>query len=152
MNTIKIVRSKGLSNSAATYGKAWFNNIYLGVCVEQPWNNNLQGHSCIPDGTYELHAHESPKHPNSVSFHNPSLNIYAEPYLIPKGINGRSDCLIHSANFANQLEGCVALGLDYMKGSDGKPMGVTSSKVTIDKLTTLWADRKNLQAVVSWSD
>jgi hypothetical protein len=76
--------------------------------IEQPWRNNLQGKSCVPAGFYLLIPYYSPKHGATWRLHAPTLNVYGtEP--VPAG--GRSYCEIHSANFAEQLEGCIALGL-----------------------------------------
>ena len=77
--------------------------------IEQPWRNNLAGHSCVPFGTYNLIPYNSPKHGPTWCLDNPSLNIYGQSSVPP---NGRSFCEIHSANWAEQLEGCIALGLD----------------------------------------
>ena len=77
--------------------------------LEQPWRDNLPDHSCVPDGQYNLIPYNSPKHGPTWCLHNSALNIYAtEP--IPEG--GRGYCEIHSANWAEQLKGCIALGLD----------------------------------------
>ena len=77
--------------------------------IEQPWRNNLKGHSCVPVGTYDLIPYQSPRHGATWQLHNPALNIYGRGN-VPEG--GRSACEIHSANWAEQLEGCIALGLD----------------------------------------
>lgn len=88
--------------------------------IEQPWKENLKGHSCVPTGTYELHPHNSPKHPHVWALHNPELNVYAEPGPdVPE--TGRTDCLIHPANWAWQLEGCIAPGTGRSP-SDKGPM------------------------------
>lgn len=78
--------------------------------IEQPWRENLKGHSCVPVGLYELVPFQSPKHGATWQLHNPTLNIYGRGE-VPDG--GRSLCEIHSANWAEQLEGCIALGLDH---------------------------------------
>jgi hypothetical protein len=150
MNTIKIVRNRKLSNNKSTYGQMFLNDQFLFVTVEQPWNNNLKGHSCFPVGSYKLLKHDSVKHGPVVSFHNPELNIYAEPNLIPAGVDGRSDCLIHSANYANELMGCIAPGMSYMRDQKNNIIGVAGSKVAMTKLEGLWGDRSNLIAVVQW--
>lgn len=81
--------------------------------IEQPWRDNVQGQSCVPGGAYIMIPYYSPKHGATWCLHNPSLNIYgSEP--VPAG--GRSYCEIHSANWSEQLEGCIALGLT------GQPM------------------------------
>lgn len=76
--------------------------------VEQPWNDNNEDKSCVPAGTYQLIPYLSPKHGSTWCLHNPGLNIYGMGD-IPLG--GRSYVEIHSANWAEQLEGCIALGM-----------------------------------------
>jgi hypothetical protein len=87
--------------------------------IELPWLNNQANKSCVPDGTYELIPYNSPMHGPTWCLHNPTLNIYGE-WPAPAG--GRTSCEIHSANWATQLLGCIALGeecqpmLDPMTG------------------------------------
>lgn len=150
MNTIEIYRSKKLSTLEATYGSLAFNGILVAYTVELPWKDNIPGKSCIPEGKYELHPHDSLKHPLVVSFHNPLLNVYAEPVLVPAGVHGRTDCLIHSANFVSELEGCLAPGVDYMYNTTHQPVGVKESKICISRLQKLWGNREGLEAVISW--
>ena len=86
--------------------------------IEQPWRNNLQGHSCVPEGLYELVWYVSPRHGGTYCLRNPGLRIMGSDALTPQQLSDgyRSFCEIHSANWAGQLEGCIAVGLD------GQPM------------------------------
>lgn len=73
--------------------------------LELPWKNNEKNVSCVPPGVYQLIPYTSPKHDSTWYLENTDL-----------GVGGagahRSFCEIHSANWASQLEGCIALGLD----------------------------------------
>lgn len=84
---------------------------YFGI--EQPWRDNLPGHSCIPEGVYELHPYRSPMHGDTYCFYNPDLKIMGAEPLTPEqqAAGYRNVCEIHSANFSEQLRGCLALGL-----------------------------------------
>ena len=85
--------------------------------IELPWDNNLNDQSCIPPGDYELIRYQSPAHGQTWCFHNPTLGVWATPDLIPAGtVGARSYSELHSANWARQLLGCCALGLN------GQPM------------------------------
>lgn len=79
--------------------------------IELPWRNNAHDTSCVPAGTYALIPYFSPKHnAQTWCLHNPALSVYGtDP--VPAG--GRDHCEIHSANWAEQLLGCIALGLDH---------------------------------------
>lgn len=80
--------------------------------IEQPWRDNQKGVSCVPMGLYELVPYLSPTHGATWCLHNPPLGIYAGfgPRAAPPG--GRDFCELHSANWARQLEGCIALGIE----------------------------------------
>jgi hypothetical protein len=74
--------------------------------IERPWMDNESGTSCVPEGTYQLIPYLSPKHGQTWCLENEALGVTAD------GHGGtRSRCEIHSANWATQLEGCIALGL-----------------------------------------
>jgi hypothetical protein len=86
--------------------------------LEQPWCDNEVGHSCVPAGLYDLIPYYSPRHDETWCLSNPALNIMGADILTPSQVLAgmRSMVEIHSANWAEQLEGCVALGLE------GQPM------------------------------
>lgn len=102
--------------------------------IEQPWRDNEIGHSCVPPGLYELVPYDSPVHGTTWCLHNPALNIFAG--IPPEG--GRAYCEIHSANFASQLQGCIALGtaLGAMKDpqSGENVSAVYSSRAALSEL------------------
>lgn len=139
---IKIERIK--YTSKGTYGVIYFNDKKIGVTVEQPWNNNAKGSSCIPKGKYQLQPWDSAKYGKVVVFVNPLLNVFREEKDIPKGTTGRSYCLIHNANYPHELRGCVAVGDKFMTDSSGEPIGVSNSKATLANLRLLWGDRTDL--------
>ncbi len=102
--------------------------------IEQPWANNRPFHSCVPPGQYTLEPHDTPKHPQVWALVNPALLIFHElPPNPPAG--ARSACLIHSANWAFELEGCIAPGLGTTLSPRG-PM-VTSSVEALARLRGL---------------
>jgi len=74
--------------------------------VEQIWQNNQPDHSCIPVGEYTIEPHDSEAHPASWALVNWDLGI--AHYKTP-GV-ARWGCLIHSANRAGELLGCIAPG------------------------------------------
>lgn len=78
--------------------------------IELPWLNNIKGQSCVPVGKYDLIPYNSPTHGPTWCLHNPDLNVYGTG-IVPK--DGRDHCELHSANWARQLLGCIALGLDH---------------------------------------
>ncbi len=146
---IEIVRDRANSDANGTFGAMSIDGQPFCVTCEQPWNNNAQGHSCIPVGEYQLLPYNSDAHGHTVVFHNPALGIYGWPDLIPAGHTGRSLCEIHSANWPDELQGCVAVG-KVRADIQPKGMGVTSSKVTMNALMEKWGDRAGLTATISY--
>ena len=118
----------------------WFHTI------ERPWvpaddhPGGMNGVSCVPPGRYALVRHDTTLHPETWALVNPELGVWHEPGDIPKGQGGRSSVLIHPANFARELEGCIAPGV-ARSWSNGYAM-VTSSRVAFARIKALvpWTD------------
>lgn len=64
--------------------------------IERPWLLNKPWESCIPDGEYSMNSYSSETYPNVWQIAN---------------VPGRTHILIHAANYADQLAGCIAPGL-----------------------------------------
>ena len=106
MKTIYIIRD--VVGRKACLGNLYIkdeNNIPVFGCntVERGWNNNQKSISCIPVGKYPIVLEYSPR------FDTMLWEI--------KEVPGRSECKIHSANFAKDLNGCIAPGY-YRKDMD----------------------------------
>ncbi len=87
--------------------------------LELPWKNNQTSVSCIPAGTYSMIKHTSPK--------------FGPCYWI-QNVPGRSEILVHPANFVRQLRGCIAPGLTHADIDGDGNIDVTNSKVAMQKL------------------
>lgn len=74
--------------------------------IEQPWRDNQKRVSCVPPGRYDLIPYMSPTH--GATWYLENLDL---------GVGGagadRSYCEIHAANWARQLEGCIAFGTSH---------------------------------------
>lgn len=98
-------------------------NIYT---VERPWicedpedtRGGLPFKSCIPEGTYEIRRFKRSNGDIVWSLENDSLGVF-----VRKGDRlydtDRYACLIHSANRADQVVGCIAPGLGALNRSGG---------------------------------
>lgn len=95
----------------------------------------LKGVSCVPLGEYRLIPHSSEGHPRVWALVNGALEIYHWDWDVPKDRVGiaRTVCLIHVANWASELEGCVAIGKQRIRDSSGHWM-VTDSRNAINEL------------------
>lgn len=89
--------------------------------IERPWLDNRIKVSCIAQGEYNVVPYTSAKNPDVWEVTN---------------VPGRSKILIHVANFADQLEGCIApgLGSGYMRHNKELQKAVTSSRMAIRQM------------------
>lgn len=82
--------------------------------LERPWRAGMPGgmpfESCVPDGEYELLRHTRPSGDAVLALRNPDLHVY---YTKEErgAASGRYLILIHSANYVEQVAGCIAPGL-----------------------------------------
>lgn len=111
----------------ATFGE-WFNEQGTRLCVtvERPWQNNRPNVSCIPEGEYTLHAHTSPSKGACLSIEAPTLGVTLT------GPSLRTACLVHVANRAVELQGCIAPGERF--GVIGGDWAVLNSRNALDAL------------------
>ena len=124
--------------------------------IEKPWVPapnlpcGLKGHSCVPAGTYRLERHSSDAHPNVWALVNPQLGVYHWPWDEPKQLQGiaRDCCLIHPANFASELEGCIAPGKSRGKDAATGCWRVFDSRDAINELRTLIGTLADLQLII----
>jgi len=99
MKTITLTRHS--YHPAATIGKMRIENsredsYFLFHTIERPWLDNKPFESCIPEGEYIVEPYSSEKYP--------------DVYEI-KDVPGRTKILIHVANYAKDVQGCIGLGL-----------------------------------------
>lgn len=127
---LTLIRERAISTSTETQGTLRIGDLVL-FTIEQPWNNNVIGHSCIPTGSYRVIPHVSPTKGDCWIIDGPAQNVYAENP--PSG--GRSLILIHSANFASQLEGCIAPGMN--RGQIDGIDAVLSSREAMTQLQSI---------------
>ncbi len=121
--------------------------VFLWDGIEQPRNHDLPGHSCIPAGEYVMvphisgHLHEqdgvTPLH--TWALVNAGLGVF-HTLADATGYTGsypvRTECLLHPANFARELEGCGAPG-DSRLQMVNKTWMVTNSRYTFDHIRTI---------------
>lgn len=93
--------------------------LFSSVSLERGWMNNYPNISCYPIGEYWLVYEYSNK------FKCMLWEIY--------GIERRSECKFHSANFWWQLNGCNALGLRFKDMNRDGFKDITYSKNTMQQ-------------------
>ena len=145
-----------------TEGILMLNDGTTFATIEQPWVPNPNGalggkpfHSCVPDGMYRVMPHVSKSKGNVWIFWNPELGVWKFPQdHLETGDDGRDVCYMHSANWAAQLEGCVAPGLFrrpmLRKGQAFTENAVTSSGAAMRKLhEALGGSRQHILSIES---
>ena len=97
-----------------TEGRLWLNDDEFVYTLERPWVDGLPGgmpfESCVPDGEYEIIPHQRPNGDRVFALRNPDLSVYYTDEE-RNGRDGRYLILIHSANWVEQIVGCIAPGL-----------------------------------------
>ena len=83
--------------------------------VERPWLQNKANVSCIPPGSYGYAVTQSPRFKQDLI----RLNDDELP-------GGRFAILLHPANQASELQGCIAPGMDFAHFDGGR--GVSNSR------------------------
>lgn len=98
------------------------------VCcvVERAWLNNAPSQSCIPEGSYALYPHQSPKFGDCYALESKELGVTRY------GPSLRTHILIHKANSPKELEGCLAPGVDF--GFVGGEWAVMNSTAAFNSL------------------
>ena len=108
--------------------------------MERPWLNNQPHVSCVPTGRYLLELVPSPL----VTRITKGKHKFAFRLI---NVSGRSHILIHPANKALELQGCIAPGRDY--GLIGTTMAVKYSQQAFDILmTVLVAESQPIELVI----
>ena len=98
---------------------------HLCVTIERSADDPI--HPCIPPGTYDFYRFQSP--------HNGDV-------WRTDSVPNRTLIEIHAANFAYQLEGCIAVG-DTI-GKIGDTPAIFNSKMTLAKLRAILPDKFTL--------
>lgn len=88
--------------------------LYSENSLERGWLDNKQMESCVPANTYRIVLEWS--------------NRFKKFLWEIKGVPNRSECKIHAANYWNQLNGCIALGLGLADINGDGLLDVTRSK------------------------
>jgi hypothetical protein len=106
------------------FGRLLKSGVQVAYTVEQPYRDNKPFVSCVPAGRYELVPFNSPKYGRTVALRNHAIGVG-----VNKGDSVRYACLIHAANRATELQGCIALG-DKL-GCVGGDWAILNSKNTV---------------------
>lgn len=91
--------------------------LFTSKSIERGWNDNKKMISCLPVGRYPLLLEWS--------------NRFNKMLWEIKNSGPRTECKFHSANYARQLNGCIALGQKAIDIDGDGQKDVTSSRKTM---------------------
>lgn len=117
-----IILNRDEQDSKQTLGVCYIKNesgriIFKSEAIERGWIDNRKRVSCIPEGEYPVKLEHSNR------FRKKLYEIY--------GVPNRSECKFHAANYARQLNGCIALGNKRIDIDGDGYRDVTSSRKTM---------------------
>ena len=95
---LRLIRDIDTGNE--TLGRLYCDEDWLCYTIERPWKDNERRVSCIPEGIYPIFTKE----------YGRFWDKYKFPIPILGNTSPRSEILIHPANYAKDLAGCIALG------------------------------------------
>jgi len=96
-----------------------FEVVFQCFTMELAWKENFRRQSCIPTGKYRVVSRISSKH----GLHYHILNVA-----------NRDLILIHVANYASQLEGCIGVGSDLADINRDGSLDIVNSTATLARL------------------
>lgn len=112
--------------------------------IERGWEYNAKGKSCIPAGEYLMEMRSSNIVARSSGFE------FARGWEITGVPGGRDLIMIHPANWAHELQGCIAPGRAHAV-IQGKP-GVTASRAAFKDLMHRLAKREQWRIAIRWTN
>jgi len=132
------------SNVMGTFGDGICGNKKF-YTVECEWLDNKPFVSCIPAGTYKLVPHDTGKRAGMWAMVNEDLGVYHHQQ---QSESTRYACLIHVANRASELRGCMAPGdkLSMIK----REWAVSKSGDTLKDIMAMLPRDEQHQITIRW--
>lgn len=109
--------------------------------IEQVWEYNAKGKSCIPAGTYLLKLRTSP------IVYRSSGHEFHQGWEVT-GVPGRDLIMLHPANWVHELQGCIAPGHAHAVLA-GRP-GVSASRAAFKDLMHRMGRRERWTLSINW--
>lgn len=102
--------------------------------LELAWKDNRSNISCVPEGCFPIVFEYSPKF---------DMKLWEL-----KGVPGRSEAKIHTANYYRQLNGCIAIGDLWLDiDGDGYP-DIRNSRKTLERLHSVLEPYQNETLII----
>jgi hypothetical protein len=155
---IKLLLNRDIHTSTETCGHVSLEGRKWAT-IERPWlpcpdggKAGKKGFSCVPVGEYKLERHSTDAYPSHWALVNHELGVYHWPWEVPKHKEAwaRTAVLIHSANWAHELRGCIAPGKARFRDGNGR-WYVDKSRDALNEIRTLLGRRVDLVLVITGS-
>ena len=117
--------------------------------IEQPWRDNVPYKSCFPAGVYSLIPWSSPRHGECFAFIGGSVSLKQDD-LAPPAIT-RFLCLVHVANYADDVEGCFGLGMRIGRRDSDGAAAVWKSRFALARLKEILGEDPYHTAYIKWA-
>lgn len=114
---MEIILQRLYQGKDCTIGTLSMDRKILCHTLENPWKDNKEDISSIPEGRYSCIPYSSEKYPNVWKLNS---------------VKDRTNVLIHNGNYEEDTEGCILVGSN-VANYKGKNM-VTNSRLTLNKL------------------
>jgi hypothetical protein len=118
---IQIIRFAAFAE--CTIGRLYLDKEPLYYTIERPWKNNTPFVSCIPAGRYPVARVDSPS--------------YGKDTWLIDEVPDRTHILLHVANVAYNVQGCIGLGM----GIYSNMSGVRQSRIAVEDFYDRTQDR-----------
>ena len=137
-------------HTQGTFGELHIDGEFFCYTVEKPWKDNERFISCVPDGKYILTRYDSDRYGDTFCLVNPDNDVY----MHDTG-RGRYACLVHTANFASDVMGCIGLGeslaSSYNNDISDNSWMVTRSKDTVNKFLDMFSRVDEIPLTINWT-
>lgn len=93
--------------------------IFNCATLELPYKDNKVNQSAIPPGSYPIKLEWSPR--------------FSRLLWELKQVPGRTEIKIHNANYVHQLNGCIAVGREFLDINNDGVLDVVDSAATLER-------------------
>tara|TARA_Y100000310_G_scaffold48044_1_gene44596 strand:- start:799 stop:1278 length:480 start_codon:yes stop_codon:yes gene_type:complete len=120
--------------------------------LECPWLSNVPYKSCIPDGIWTLVPWESSRFGKVYTFVGAGISPWKRDGPDGRDWAARWGCHQHIANYARQLQGCMALGKSSSAKGDKETGGpsVWSSRAAQEEWHSIMGYPNPIYAEIVW--
>jgi len=141
------------SQKHGTFGIISYKGEQIAVTVEKPWSDNKPFESCIPQGKYKLVTFIRGNGDHVFALINKEIGVYkTQADMMASGGKGRYSILIHVANYADDVVGCIGPGEEWTWDSRKEILMVTKSGKTTAKLLSLIRKNNITDIEIFWKE